>query len=77
MVGFWGGKGSEVLWGDLEGRKELGGGSGRRQCALRGCTDGRAGSDLRVQINGHLGRKAPFHSKNHLPGMFAAGNHAE
>lgn len=45
---------------------------------LGGCADGRAGSDLRVQISkGHLGRKALFHSKSHLPGMFAAGNHVE
>ena len=42
-----------------------------------GCEDGRAGSDVRVQMKGHLGKKAPFHSKSHLPDMFAAGSHVE
>lgn len=54
-------------------------GAGLRQgeggALVWGCEDGRAGSDLRVPIEGHLGRKALFHSKSHLPGTFAAGSH--
>lgn len=50
---------------------------GEDSALVWGPEDGRAGSDLRAWIKGHLGMKVPFHSKSHLPGMFAAGSHAE
>jgi len=51
MVGFRGGKGLEVLQGDLEkGGRSWMVAVREGSALLRGCADGRAGSDLRVQI---------------------------
>lgn len=74
--GFPGWEGLRSEKEGLEVRKDLDYSKGRRQSLVWGLENGRAGSDLSAQVKGHLGRKAPFHSKSHLLGMFAAGSHA-
>lgn len=70
MVGFQGGKGSAVSSTGRFGRE-------RDNALARGLEAERARPDLRAPwVKGHLGKKALFRSKSHLPGRFAAGSRA-